>query len=69
MNERLQTIATCKGVQLLTKDNKYFIAQVIEDDHLLFETDKNSAHLIFNDFLGQVMAGKKPVLNFDLKEK
>lgn len=69
MNERLLTIATCKGVQLLTKDNKYFIAQVVEDDHILFEADKNTSHLIFNDFVGQVMAGKKPTLNFDLKGK
>lgn len=64
-----ETIATCRGVQLLKKDNKYFIAQVVEDDHLLFETDQNTAHLIFNNYLGQVMAGMKAKLNLDIAQQ
>lgn len=53
-------------MQLLKKDNKYYITQVVEDDHLLLETDKNTAHLIFNDCLGQIMAGKKAKVNLNL---
>jgi len=70
----MNTLATTQGIQLLNNKEKWFIAEVVEDNHILHELNKNNAHLLFNDYVGQVVASVtnkeiKPELNFDLIEE
>ena len=66
----MKELAKCQTVQLLKKGKKFFIAEVVEDDHKLHELNKNDAFLIFKDYLAQVVYEvKKPKLNLQLKGK
>ena len=66
----METICEAKGKQLLKKDDKFFIAEVVEDNHLLEELPKNEAMLLMIDFIRQVAYGKEDVkINYNLRGK
>lgn len=61
---------TTNGVTFFKKGNFYFIGELIEDDHLLheFKENKNLAHLVFNDYVAQIVnEEKEPQLNLEIK--
>lgn len=69
----MKTIATCNNVTIQTKGKRWFVVEVVKTPTWvdnIYEMNKNSAHLIFNDFLGQVISGKKNCkINLELKDK
>ena len=61
---------TTNGVTFFKKDNNYFISVTEEDNKILieFKRDKNACHLVFNDYVSQIVNEvKEPLISLDLK--
>jgi hypothetical protein len=60
----MQTIATCNDIKLQRDKDKWFVLDGIHKR----EFPKNTAHFIFNDYLGQVVSDVEAEVNFNLAE-
>lgn len=61
-----EIIARCRAVLLC---HKYHNRWIICVDGVKHEMSKNDAHLVFNDYLGQVMSGGVAEINLELRGK
>ena len=59
-------IATCEKVKLCHNGKKEWF---VYDGVKMHGMEKHEAHLIFNDYLGQVMSGVKAEINLELRGK
>ena len=60
----MQTIATSQNIKLQRNNNQWFILDGIHKQ----EFDKNTACLIYFDYVRQVIAGVDACVNFDIEK-